>query len=663
MIEANANPLSQALHELYKHIKGTPLEPQGIIQKIQLIEENPQEIGSSITLIKQAFAVVKAYQDHYQPLFLNEATKGGFSRANRKNYEIHHAIFTLQQAILDHVYNSSNLKKYYPTLRNLSFKTSEYFPGSTNQLPNPKIIYKIKINASHPKTWGYPVKFYEDPARRPTGSYLSPGTIVRVTVPKSLVNQGYAIRIGSHSWDFQNKKTLKRLDRVSLTYPIQSASTLVANPLGGGIYIDVPYLAKAGIVTIEIQNAIRSPFYSSKPFHQTSLQQWEQERQHPAPWADFETEKYMLNLPSDFIRDFETPDKMLRDWDTAMDTVSQLLGRPLIRSKTVLYHQFDVSIRLNKSFSTGYPQTNMFYRPYRENKGKKEIFLGPQNFGFSTSVFHELGHAESFTKFPGEEEAAVYLLYAAVLNKGFSVPLEEAFMGSLTPRSYNLRPNTTDQVAINWMVTENFRMGKPMETNRDNGQIAYQYQGYAKYIDIVKLFGWEALEKFWKTEQEAFHQGTHYILGIGGKKHTVEESWAKSDWRRSAKFIDEQILDLSIATGYDLTPLIHFWGTHPKDPQKLKKKMQIAGLKPSPQIYQLLNHRKKIIPKDSATFQSYVKSIWPIREFNQNKLKLTHKGVGLMTTLLPLYDPTLAQSVEKAIQKIIETYFPNGLPQ
>ena len=455
---------------------------------------------------------------------------------------------------------------------------------------------------------------------------------------------------------------MKRLDRVSLTYPIQSATTLVANPLGGGIYIEVPYLAKAGIVTIKIQNAIRSPYYSTKPFHQTSLKQWKQERQHPAPWADFETEKYMLNIPSDFIRDFDTPDKMLRDWDTAMDTVSQLMGRPLIQGKTVLYHQFDVSSR-NNSFSTGYPQTNMSFSPYSIVNHKKEILLGPQNFGFSTSVFHELGHAQSYTRFPGESEATVYLFYAAVLNKGFSVPLEEAFIRSLTPRSHNLRPSNTNQVAINWMLTENFHLGKPMETNRDNSQIAYQYQGYAKYIDIVKLFGWKALEQFWKTEQEAFHQGTHYILGIGGKKHTVEESWAKSDWLRSAKFIDERILDLSIATGYDLTPLIHFWGTHPKDPQKLKKKIQRAGLKPSPQIYQLLNHRKTIIPKDSATFQSYVKSIWPIVKFNRDKLKLTHKGVGLMTTLLPLYNPTLAQSAEKAIQKIIETYFPNGLPQ
>ena len=33
MIEANANSLSHALHEIYKHIQGTLLETQGIIEK------------------------------------------------------------------------------------------------------------------------------------------------------------------------------------------------------------------------------------------------------------------------------------------------------------------------------------------------------------------------------------------------------------------------------------------------------------------------------------------------------------------------------------------------------------------------------------------------------------------------------------------------------
>ena len=56
----------------------------------------------------------------------------------------------------------------------------------------------------------------------------------------------------ANSWDFSNKPTIKRLDRSSLVYSIDSTQVKVASPLGGGIYIEVPYLADAGIVDVQI---------------------------------------------------------------------------------------------------------------------------------------------------------------------------------------------------------------------------------------------------------------------------------------------------------------------------------------------------------------------------------------------------------------------------
>ena len=46
------------------------------------------------------------------------------------------------------------------------------------------------------------------------------------------------------------------MDRVTVTYRIRSLTTLITNPLGGGVYILVPYLADAGIVTITIATVI-----------------------------------------------------------------------------------------------------------------------------------------------------------------------------------------------------------------------------------------------------------------------------------------------------------------------------------------------------------------------------------------------------------------------
>ena len=52
-------------------------------------------------------------------------------------------------------------------------------------------------------------------ALRPTGLYLSPGSIASVTVPDSLVGQDYYIRVGSHEWDLTDRTYFRRFDRIS----------------------------------------------------------------------------------------------------------------------------------------------------------------------------------------------------------------------------------------------------------------------------------------------------------------------------------------------------------------------------------------------------------------------------------------------------------------
>lgn len=72
---------------------------------------------------------------------------------------------------------------------------------------------------------------------------------------------------------------------MSLVYPIESGVTQIANPLGGGIYIEVPYEADAGVVPIEITNAVRSPFFSARSFDRTTLEEWKTEKANPGPWT------------------------------------------------------------------------------------------------------------------------------------------------------------------------------------------------------------------------------------------------------------------------------------------------------------------------------------------------------------------------------------------
>jgi len=117
-------------------------------------------------------------------------------------------------------------------------------------------------------------------------------------VPASLVGKGYKIRVGAHSWDMSNRPSVRRLDRCTILYSINSLNTTVANPLGGGIYIEVPPGANAGVVNVTITGAARSPFFSATSFHRTSSPEWlNTERSHPGPWADFQSDKFMMQVP------------------------------------------------------------------------------------------------------------------------------------------------------------------------------------------------------------------------------------------------------------------------------------------------------------------------------------------------------------------------------
>ena len=119
---------------------------------------------------------------------------------------------------------------------------------------------------------------------------------------------------------------------------------------------------------------------------------------------------------------------------------------------------------------------------------------GPRNDRSNAMAvfFHELGHAERVFKFNGEIESFVNYLWVAAFNKKFGIDIDTAFRESSTTSV----KHTIDEAAISWMITENFREGNPMSltTGQFRQEFSYQPRGYAKYADIVQLFGWEAID-------------------------------------------------------------------------------------------------------------------------------------------------------------------------
>ena len=110
------------------------------------------------------------------------------------------------------------------------------------------------------------------------------------------------------------------------------------------------------------------------------------------------------------------------------------------------------------------------------------------------------------------------------------------------------------------MVTENFRDGKiwTIQILNTYDEFTYQHRGYAKQGDSVRLYGWDKMVNF-NHQQNLNCNNQNDCLG-------------------AFQSVDDRTLGLSIAAGYDLTPLIYFGGIQPEDSESLKEKILEYGL-------------------------------------------------------------------------------------
>lgn len=639
-IEAPKDVIS-ALDLIKRYIIEDDVPLNYVQQAFELSRKNFNLLKTDPLIISKSFDVVEVYENSskYGPLFINKETSSGMQKDGPNN--IHYYMFALQQAIIDNTYTMENLIKFKDVLDNKKFETSRRFPGAVVPPDDPNITYKVKIDATNKKSWGIGTMNEDVAARRPTGCYAAPGSIVTITVPKTIVNKGFNIRVNAHSWDNSNKPKKQRLNRVSLVYPINNTEMLVANPLGGGIYVEVPYLSEFGKLDVSIKNAVRSPYFSSRSWDKMTLDEWKNiQRKYPAPWADFESDMIMMNMPTSWISNFDNPKSTMDRWDEILLDVMKLRGlNPDKFNKTLLYMQVDLLIR-GSAYHPGYPQTNDTYKPDKDYGGNNSghYFLSAIP---SQVCLHELGHAIHITKFRGETEAIVNFLYVHVFNNIFGKTLDQAFANSCTGKMENM---TLEECSRTWTVTQEFREGKEMNY-KNNTQMSYQYRGYAKYVDIAYLFGWRVLEDFWYQMNVNHENGTQVYNTLSKINNDP---------------VDDRILRLSRSAKSDLRPLIHFWGVHPINNSALSAKMKEEGLKPSRKIYERLKRYMELIPKNNAEFMKHAQTVCP----NYERATPNPKGVGAVfyKAWKDVYSENEYEKAKLTIQNILDQYFPDGAP-
>ena len=336
-----------------------------------------------------------------------------------------------------------------------------------------------------------------------------------------------------------------------------------------------------------------------------------------------------MQVPTGWIYNLDDPVTLMKNWDTAMDAMNDLMGFPHDRGKETMYPQVDIILRTGV-YAPGYPSVNVTYNPSTTYDGYNNYHLvrGPQVALYYE--FHEQGHAYLFPKFPDETESNVNLLHVAVWHRKFGYSLDEAFRRSM---DQNIPYQTLDNTAVCWMMCLNFKEKKPMERLEKQ----YQLKGHAKFVEIAGLFGWDVLDKYWKSFND------DYEKGIG-----------------SATDIDNLLLRLSKSVGYDITPLFQFWGVLPVNGSALKNIIDLEKIPVFVGIYNIFVKYKSLVPVNKKVFQDFAFNYWgkkPSTNDPDNYLTLRDHE-----KLWDTYDEAYADLIKKNVQEIIDRYFPNGKP-
>ncbi len=630
--------LSDGISSLQKHYNGTAvLDAAGFAAAVGKVTQNAAYLPTKERLITNALALLDTYESTVGPLFDNPGSKGGIVRdpvtdepAAAREARGMLAVF---QAVHDEVFRGESVGACNRVLQGRRWKTADHFPGKVTATLAASNTFTARVNATVPGQWARAVAFVGDPKLRPTGLYLPPGAVARVTVPAALVGAGYAVQVGAHTVDHAGKDIYTRPLRVFRSFDIEEQVTYVANPLGGGVYIQVPYLAHAGMVDVRVQGVVEAPMFSLRSFDRTTPAQWRKRRSAGAPWVDLVSDNFMMQVPSNWLYARDDLTSLVQAWDTSSQGMSEFFGIPPDkRNDVTLYLQPDVQLR-NAQFGVGYPQVNSVVVPGSDEMGdgKNPLVVDPLT---TDSEFHELGHAQAMSYFRGEGEAIVNFPYVYIANTQFGMDFDEAFRRSFDNPDQFKYGFTPDRAAVDWMVTVNFGNGAEMNySGTEYDEFRYQHRGYAKYADIARLFGWNVLKNFYYQENLDLIAGT------------------PSDGLSAT---DSRILRLSVAAGADLTPLIHFWGIHPENAAALRAKIAAKGLRPSTAVKKLLVRYRGQIPADKPQFAEHFNAVYPGMPDSEE----TRFGPGWYQVRMTQWDTSTAQLAQSAVDNIVAQYFP-----
>lgn len=546
------------------------------ITKTELLDENAlKEYANTIVTNYNGFyfdakteidSYVQVYDKNFAPFFEH----GELLDINNFAPESFIA-FLLRQEVFDKGFVAEKMKE----MAGISFPSHKFFPGPVSEEAPRLDNQEVEINSTYLLNPGYTLLDEQGGVRRPTGYYAAPGELITITVPEAMVNQKIRVYVGAHENDLANKiDRTNRFLRISKEVVIDSVTTLMVNPFGGGIYFRIPPGANLGWQTVTISGAVKAPYFRWIPGRETSESEWKQMVSDAhVPWIDLESDYVVFTVPLGLVND-KSPSEILPAWDNMWKAVQVASGRPLEKNRAE-YLLIDRR-GPTESISAGYPMTsgrndapnvdqNFHTNPFR---------ILDQNW-LQTSAngeyVHEMGHNQGFPTLRNEQETIVQLVGVPAYNLGLGAPIDSAF------KYVENENHTRDLAAINWMIASNFRNNEAMNCDPTMplgicDERRYQMRGGAKYVDIAMLFGWEGLGSVFKvfydqwTERGTFNFGENFIL----EKELIQAA--------------------SEGLQINVTPLLHFWGSIPGEDQV----QELSSYPNSKLIYDRLQYYREI---------------------------------------------------------------------
>ncbi|MBC8105914.1 MAG: hypothetical protein H7Z14_04940 [Anaerolineae bacterium] len=285
-------------------------------------------------------------------------------------------------------------------------RSAKIFPGEVADWA-PRIARNITIDATIPG-W------------HSTGLYAAPGERIQVAIPGLIPEgnyKGFQVRIGAHSdrlWDLAAWKRSPQVDRVfnipePAFFGTGKVTIEVSNAFGGLVYIVVPEgAASAKQLAMIVGGATEAPHFI---LGKTELKLWQQAlRTAPAPWAELQSDKIIITLPSENVRKLDDPTDLMKFWDRVADACADLGTIPRERKRPERYVT-DVQISAGYMHA-GYPiMTQLDAAP-------RFVDLASLQRDGEWGMFHEIGHNHQNPDwtFDGTGEVTVNLFTMYVLD-------------------------------------------------------------------------------------------------------------------------------------------------------------------------------------------------------------------------------------------------------